>query len=294
MFAERPTIQRLSGDRLHLQHGPIDVVLKAWSEPPALARAYEAAAARFQTVLGELVGELPELRKAMADRPQVSGSVARRMVGACAPFSRLFITPMAAVAGAVADELMAAMTGAAPLAKAFANNGGDIAIHLAPGERLEIGVAGDLSHSGIPAMNGRITLSAGDGIGGIATSGRGGRSFSLGIADSVTVLAASAAAADAAATLIANAVDIDSPAVRRSPATDLDPDSDLGRRLVTVDVGPLGAGEVGAALENGRRRAEDYRRAGLIAAAALTLKGETLTVGEGLEARRLAWEGTRS
>jgi ApbE superfamily uncharacterized protein (UPF0280 family) len=186
------------------------------------------------------------------------------------------------------------MTAAAPLARGFANNGGDIAIHLAPGETLEIGVAGDLSHGDIPAMNGRITLRAGDGVGGIATSGRGGRSFSLGIADSVTVLAASSAEADAAATLIANAVNVDSPAVRRSPAAELDPDSDLGDRLVTVDVGPLGAGEVRAALDSGRRRAEDYRRAGLIAAAALMLKGETLTVGEGLGTRRLAWEGTRS
>ena len=315
MFAEHPSIQRLSGDRLHLQHGPIDVVLRAWGEPAALARSYQAAAERFGTILGELVGELGELRKPMAGGPQVSGAVARRMVAACAPFAGIFITPMAAVAGSVADELMAAMTAAAPLAKAFVNNGGDIAIYfnrlerdssgkplhtfphpaLAAGESLEIGIAGDLSHGrAIPAMNGRITLRAGDGIGGIATSGRGGRSFSLGIADSVTVLGPSAAAADAAATLIANAVTIESPAIRRCPAVQLDPDSDLGERPVTVDVGPLTSAEVEAALENGRRQAEDYRRAGLIAAAALTLRGQTLTVGAGLDARRLAREGTGS
>jgi ApbE superfamily uncharacterized protein (UPF0280 family) len=294
MFAERPTIQRLTGDRLHLQHGPIDIVLRAWGEPADLARAYEAAAERFGTVLGELVGELAELRKPMADGPQVSGPVARRMVAGCLPFAGVFLTPMAAVAGSVADELMAAMTAAAPLAKAFVNNGGDIAVHLSPGTSLEIGIAGDLGAGAIPSMNGRIALRAGLGIGGIATSGRGGRSFSLGIADSVTVLAANAATADAAATLIANAVDIDSPAVARAPASALDPDSDLGERLVTVDVGPLTTAEGQAALENGRRRAEDYRRAGLIAAAALTLQGETLIVGEGLAARRLAREGTGS
>ncbi|WP_204349766.1 hypothetical protein, partial [Klebsiella pneumoniae] len=79
----------------------------------------------------------------------------------------------------------------------------------------------------------------GDGIGGIATSGAQGRSFSLGIADSVTVLARDAASADAAATLIANAVDLDHPAIRRRPARNLDPDSDLGDRLVTVGVGDL-------------------------------------------------------
>jgi hypothetical protein len=230
----------------------------------------------------------------MADGPEGSGPVARRMVAACAPFAGVFITPMAAVAGSVADELMAAMTAAAPLTKAFVNNGGDIAVHLSPGASLEIGIAGDLADGAIPALAGRITLHGGLGIGGVATSGRGGRSFSLGIADSVTVLAANAAAADAAATLIANAVDIDSPAIARALASALDPDSDLGDRLVTVDVGPLTAAEVVAALENGRRRAEDYRRAGLIAAAALTLKGQTLIAGEGFAPSRLVREGTGS
>ena len=64
---------------------------------------------------------------------------------------------------------------------------------------------------------------------GIATSGRHGRSFSLGIADAVTVLARTASQADAAATVIANAVDLPGhPAIVRCPAQDLQPDSDLG------------------------------------------------------------------
>lgn len=292
MFAERPIIQPLSGGRLHLQHGPIDVVLKAWVSPllwerkaPAdLVRACEAAAERFQTILGELVSELSELRKPMGRGPRVTSPVARRMAAACAPFAGVFITPMAAVAGAVADELLAAMLAAAPLAKAFVNDGGDIAVHIAPGERLDIGMAGDLGDGAIPAMSGHITLTAEGGVGGIATSGRGGRSFSLGLADSVTVLARNAALADAAATLIANAVNIDSPAVRRAPASSLDPDSDLGDRLITVDVGPLSDGEIDAALASGRDLAGEFHRAGSIAACALTLQGKMLIVGDGLVA----------
>jgi hypothetical protein len=292
MLIERPAIQSLTGGRLHLQHGPIDVVLRAFGEPGDIALAYDAVAARFASVLGELVSELAELRRPMSETPQVSGAVARLMVAACRPFAPVFITPMAAVAGAVADELLAAMLAAAPLRKAFVNDGGDIAVHLAPGERIDIGIAAD-PETGAPAlMNGRLTLTARDGIGGIATSGRGGRSFSLGIADSVTVLARNAAAADAAATLIANAVTLDSPAIRRRPATDLDPDSDLGTRLVTVAVGPLTGTQIAAALDAGRRCAEDYAKAGRIAAAALTLHGETLTVGDGFAPRRLALEGT--
>src|SRR5262245_13280109 len=146
MSAERPTIQRLTGDRLHLQHGPIDVVLRAWGEAQSVAAAYEAVVSRFQTILGELVGELGAPKTGMADAPMVSGPVARRMTAACAPFTGMFITPMAAVAGAVADEVLAAMLAAAPaLPKAFVNDGGDIAIHIAPGEHLEIGIAGDFS-----------------------------------------------------------------------------------------------------------------------------------------------------
>lgn len=292
MFRDGPTVQWLIGERLHLQHGPIDVVLRAWGELTAVALAYEAVAARFASVLAELVAELSELRKPMADAPCVSGPVTHRMVVACRPFAPVFITPMAAVAGAVADELLAAMVAVAPLRKAFVNDGGDIAVHLSPGERMDIGIAGDLGARAGPAMNGHLTLCAGDGIGGIATSGRGGRSFSLGIADCVTVLAANAAAADAAATLIANAVTIDSPAIRRSPASDLDPDSDLGDRPVTVAVGPLTPAQIEAALGAGRCRAQSYAGAGLIAGAALTLQAETLIVGERFAPRRLALEGT--
>lgn len=277
---ETATVHALPGGRLRLRHGPIDVVLRAWGARSAVAVAYEAAAARFPTVLPELAAELPELRKPMGDAPRVRGAVARRMVAACRPHRRVFVTPMAAVAGAVADELLAAMTGAAALDKAFVNDGGDIAIHLVPGETMAIGVVADLSGALTPPVVGRVTLRSEDGIGGIATSGWRGRSFSLGIADSATVLAGDAAGADAAATLVANAVDLPGHgAARRVPARALDPDSDLGDRPVTVAVGPLDPGDVAAALSAGRARAEEMRAAGLVRAAVLALRGETAVVG---------------
>ena len=92
------------GRRLHLQHGPIDLVVEAWGSRGAVAGAYAAAARRFETVLDELCGELPLLRQPA--RPGVwrcEGRVARRMEAAVLPHAaRGFITPMAAVAGAVA------------------------------------------------------------------------------------------------------------------------------------------------------------------------------------------------
>ncbi len=270
--------RHLAGGRLHLQHGPMDVVLRAWAEPGAVRAAEQAAAARFATILAELVAELPALRAPLGPATRFDGRVARRMQAGCAPFAArgVFVTAMAAVAGAVADELLAAMRAAAPaLRRAYVNDGGDIAVFAAPGESLDIGLVALADASREATL--RITPESG--IGGVATSGRAGRSLSLGIADAVTVLARDAATADAAATLLANAVDLDSPAIRRAPATALDPDSDLGTRLVTTSVGPLAAAEIAAALESGRGLAESWCRAGLIRGAALRLRGAARFAG---------------
>jgi ApbE superfamily uncharacterized protein (UPF0280 family) len=275
---QAPVIQRLHGDRLHLSHGPIDVVLRAWGTPAAVHAAEAAAAALFPAILPALAAELPELRRPMAQGPQASHPIARRMVAACAPFAPVFVTPMAAVAGAVADALLAAMLAVAPLARAYVNDGGDIAVHVGAGEALSIGLVADPARL---ALDGALRVTPGSGIGGIATSGRHGRSFSLGIADSVTVLARDAAAADVAATLIANAVDVDSPAIRRAPASSLDPDSDLGDRPVTIAVGPLTPAEAAGALAAGLACAEGFRAAGHIIAGALRLGGESRATGLG-------------
>lgn len=265
------------GNRLHLQHGPIDLIIGAEAQgQDGRNRAFAAAAARFEGLLEDLVAELPLLRaEVSACLPPPQGPVARRMLAAVRPHADVFITCMAAVAGAVADEILAAMTAAVPLSRAYVNNGGDIAIHLAKGARFTSAMAGldgrDL---------GRIVVSGGDGIGGIATSGAGGRSFSLGIADSVTVLAQSAAEADAAATLIANAVDLPGhPGIRRLPAQDLQPDSDLGARLVVTGVPYLGAADIAQALDAGAARAAELQAKGRIAAAALFLQGGQRLVG---------------
>jgi ApbE superfamily uncharacterized protein (UPF0280 family) len=277
-----PVLQRLTGDRLHFSDGPIDVVLQAWGDPSAVERAYRAVAARFPAILPELCAELPRLRTAVGQGMPPQSPVGRRMFSACLPFAESFITPMAAVAGSVADELMAVMRGAAPLARAYVKDGGELAVFCAPGERLAIGIAGDFAGAPIPSLNGALTIDGSQGIGGIATSGAQGRSFSLGIADSVTVLAANAATADAAATMIANAVDCDDPAIKRRLAVELDPDSDLGERLVTVKVGPLPAAHRQAALAAGLAVATEFQRRGRIVSAALMLQGDVVVTPSAL------------
>ncbi|WP_170334803.1 UPF0280 family protein [Ruegeria arenilitoris] len=261
------------GQRLHLQHGPIDLIVDAEGERE---HAFEAAHCRFQSVLQELVEELELLRQPLtSDCPYPNGQIARRMDKAARAHARVFVTRMAAVAGAVADDVLSAMRDAASLNRASVNNGGDIAIFLGPGQTFNI------SMSGLEGQElGRIALCAEDRIGGVATSGRGGRSLSLGIADSVTVLAQSAAQADVAATLIANAVDLpDHPAIHRVPAIELRDDTDLGTRLVPVSFGALTAPVIRDALQRGLDAAEDMRARGLISAAHLSLQGHSCQIG---------------
>lgn len=258
---------RMSDGRLHLQHGPIDLIIEAFGTPGEVEGAYRQAADRFGDILPALVGELPMLRRPVGDAyPLLKGPVARRMVEAVWPYRDLFITPMAAVAGAVADEVLQAMHAGRSLDKAYVNNGGDIAIHLNPGQSLRAGIFAR-------ALDGAVDLAHDRPVRGIATSGWRGRSFSLGIADSATILAATAAAADAAATVVANAVNIDHPAIERRPARDLDPDSDLLDVPVTVAVGSLPRPLIDKALAHGAAEARQLRLRGLIESAALSVQG---------------------
>ena len=280
------------GRRLHLQDGPIDLIVQAWGTPEAVTLAYRAARDRAAPILDELCAELSPLRRAARpDDAPLRGGVARRMQRAVAPYAdAMFITPMAAVAGAVAEEVLEALCAAAPLARAYVNNGGDIALYLAPGEALSAGL---VDRPDRPGLFGRATLRAEDGVRGVATSGWRGRSHSLGIADAVTVLAETAAAADAAATVIANAVDLPGhPAVRRVPCALVDPDSDLGELPVTRDVGPLAETEIRLALSRGLARAQQLAARSLIRAAALHLQGMTALAGDGTERSDYCWIGS--
>jgi ApbE superfamily uncharacterized protein (UPF0280 family) len=276
---ERAQISVLPDGRLHLNDGPIDLVIQATGDPPQVRAAYRAASLRFVEVLDELCAELPLLRSAAcAVSPNPIGRIAQRMMAAVRPYAdEIFLTPMAAVAGSVAEDVLAVMVGASKLRRASVNNGGDIALFLAEGESFHVGMA-----AGVPSrldaeeLAATFRIASEDAVRGIATSGWPGRSFSLGIADAVTVLAATASMADAAATVIGNAVDLPgNPAILRVPACEISPDSDLGARAVTRHVGKLTAGEVAEALHRGRTMAEQCRSRGLITAAALSLQGRT-------------------
>jgi len=294
--------------RWHFQHGPIDLMIAADGTPDALDAASQAAWQGFTGLLAALVDELPMLRQPilphaplrvlpfqpcadlppMHDRPGVQGAVAQRMLAACLPYAQhICITPMATVAGAVADTVIQAFARQPGIRRAFVNNGGDIALHLTQGTQYRVGLY-DMGRENrrtlgadalcVNDLEGAFTVSAASSVRGIATSGWRGRSFSLGIADSVSVLAACSAQADAAATVIANQVDADHPAIHRAPAHTLKDDSDLGAALVTTRVGCLPDAVVQKALTRGERQARALLAAGLIEGAALLLQGQRRVV----------------
>lgn len=269
----------IAGERLHLHDGPIDLIIGCDGAQHDRRAAYDAAWLRFVSILDELCAELPLLRRAVTpETPVPQGIVARRMRAAVQPFSRQhFITPMAAVAGAVAEEILGAMVVAGPrLRRAYVNNGGDIALHLADGAHYAVGM---VDRPDWPSSTGIADIAAASSVRGLATSGWRGRSFSLGIADAVTVLAATAAQADAAATIIANAVDLPGdPRIIRVPASALDPQSDLGEKSVTRDVPLLPQADLAKALGSGAACAQALHARGLIISAALHMQGVTQVV----------------
>jgi len=265
-----PQASLLSGDRLHLSHGPIDLIIGA---DGARNAAFRAAFARFETVLDELTAELPLLRHPVGDRPK--GKIARRMYRAALPYADGVTTPMIAVAGAVAQEILAAMTKGTELTRAYVNNGGDIALHLTGAATFRVAIASPDNQN-----LGTVDISSTDAIRGIATSGQRGRSLSLGIADAVTVLARSASMADAAATQLGNAVDLqDHSQIKRATAHTLRDDTDLGSTPVVTHVGNLSKSDIAQALWAGETAATALRQAHLIDGAALFLQGQNTIVG---------------
>ena len=265
-------------NRLHLSHGPIDLIIKA--EGVSADRAYRKAIQAMQYLLERLVVELPSLRQKTQSPDHYRHPVARRMADATSGYENRFITPMAAVAGAVADHVLAAMTAESGLTKASVNNGGDIAFWLADGYDATA-IMANLDTA-------RCTIPHDSACRGMATSGYGGRSFSLGIADAVVVLADHAANADAAATMIANAVNLpadlpsdhpDMQAVTRVPADALLPESDLGDQPIVTSVGMLSPAAIEWALDAGENEAKAIMALKPVAGALIRVKDHIRVVG---------------
>jgi hypothetical protein len=223
-------------------------------------------------LLGDLAGFLPVIKRKTREIEIEEGfpDVVQRMIEATKRMGRPDLTPLAAVAGSASDMVADFIFGQGGT-KVIVDNGGDIAIRLRGNEVARIGVKTDI-HDARPAY--LISIDSSMGIGGVATSGLGGRSFTKGIASAATVLSKTASYADAAATVIGNFTNVEDRRIQRTLAERIHPDTDISGAWVTTQVGPLSKGKIGKALRNGLAEANSICQKGLINGALVAVKNE--------------------
>ncbi len=274
-------LQVLKPGRVLVDHGPITMTIQAAANGEPLTPAALAAGARALALLDELVQYLPTARTAVgevADPPPGAPDVLRRMVVAVRRLGEPDFTPMAAVAGTFAEIALEAAV-AAGATQVIVNNGGDIALRVPPGARLRVGIVSDL-HTRLCAH--ALTVTRESGIGGVATSGFGGRSLTKGIASAAVAIATSASLADAAATAIANATNTEHPSIKRARAEEIDPGTDIRGHIVTLAVQDLPETVRLQALQNGARRAQELVRQNVVLGWAVFVGQHSLSYPEGL------------
>ncbi len=270
-------VRVISEELVLVDWGPMTLTVSAWlgrrARPVMAARAARAALgflrdlADFKNLL-----KLDQIR-IPPDRPLPA--VVEAAVEAVRQVDPS-LTPLAAVAGAVAQEVCREAAGLGA-DRVIVNNGGDIALYLAQDREAVVG----LKPPGGDSLVGKLSLDGRNGVGGVAASGWEGRSHSPGVADLVSIWAGSAALADAAATFVAGACRVDSPAVEKAPANRIDPESDLGEMEVTLSVGRLSQEEKEEAVRQGAVAAGHLLRAGLIRGCLLEVQGQRACLDPG-------------
>ena len=259
-------LQVLPDGRVFVDYGPTSMVITARRAGAPCPELAEAAFPLIQSSLEEIAQALPVLRQYPRDGDfSALEGLPRVMAEAVLATGEETLTPMAAVAGTVADAV-ADWIFARGADLVAVNNGGDVALRLGEGQQLRMGILPDLDGGGISRV---ITLRAEDGIGGVCTSGLGGRSLTRGVASAVTVFSRRCALADACATHIANCSYIDSPRVHVCPAGELEPESDIAGLTVVSAVEPLTEAEKArAAAQAMAEAARQYQRGNLLWCAA--------------------------
>ncbi|MEG1857736.1 MAG: hypothetical protein RR216_03280 [Pseudoflavonifractor sp.] len=266
-------VRDLSPGQVFFDYGPVSMVVTAMRDGNPETILCRSAFSVIEAKLGELSAVLPLLMQnpRHIDPAQLTGTP-EVMLRAVLATGDPLLTPMATVAGvmsdAVADYLFS--QGAT---KVIANNGGDIALRLAPHEHVRLGIVTDLARGTVDQV---LDLPGSAGVGGVATSGLGGRSFTLGIASAVTVFSARCVAADALATLLANKTYLDLPAVHTCLAGELSPESDIADLMVVTSVDPLTPPQIDRALTQALDEAALQYQKGNLMGMTATVQGRTV------------------
>jgi uncharacterized protein len=230
------TIHALDSGAVMAECGPMRLIISSFvGKVPQREMNIRAAreAFRFLAGVSAVKDRLRHPLKVIPD--DLTDPVAREMVRSTCVIGDEQLTPMAAVAGSLADAT-ADFLFHRGMTRVIVNNGGDIAVRLTAGQEIRVGVREDVT---LDSWSRVIALDASRNSWGVATSGLGGRSFTLGIASAATVIATRASVADAAATAIANASFVEDPNVLRCSAEEIDPATDIPGLPVTVKVGEM-------------------------------------------------------
>jgi hypothetical protein len=248
--------------------------ISAFENGDPLVKLAEEGARFAMKVLEDLAKCLPIIKKKSQELEikEEFPDVVRRMIEATKKTEESDLTPLAAVAG-TASDVVADFIFSQGGTKIIVDNGGDIAIRLREGEVAKVGVKTDI-HAKLPTY--LIPIDSNMGIGGVATSGLGGRSFTKGIASAATVLAEKASLADATATVVGNFTNIDDPKIIRFLAEKIYPDTDIAGEWVTIKVGELSQEKIVEALDKGLSKANTIRQKGLIHGAMIALQGRVV------------------
>ncbi len=235
----------LEDGKVYVDYGPVSMVIMADKDGLPLTELCCQAFAVIEEGLKELTSSLDLLRLYPGQIPlRILTGLPAQMLEAVLAVEEPTLTPMATVAGAMAD-LVADWLFARGAQRVSVNNGGDVAIRLAPGQKLNLGIMSSLAAGQVDVV---VPIKAEDGIGGVATSGLGGRSFTRGIAQGVSVFSSRCILADALATHLANTSYVPSPRVLTAKAGVFDPQSDIRDLEVVAAVDRLTRREVRQAL----------------------------------------------
>ena len=208
-------------------------------------------------------------RQFLETRQQITDPLALKMISSVLTIGDEDLTPMAAVAGTIADEV-ADFLFELGMTKVVVDNGGDVAIRADREDPVTVGIRPDVNDRAVSYV---IGLDPDLRSHGVATSGLGGRSLTRGIASAATVVARTASLADAAATAVANASFLEDEQVLRRPAEEIDPYTDIAGLDITVTVGPLSEEMKSRAVSQSIRRAEDLVQQGVILGAFVAVQG---------------------
>lgn len=236
-------------------------------------REMNVRAAKEAFVYLRRIGELQDrLKRHYSSLPgNLKDPLALEMIQSALAVGDQDLTPMAAVAGTIADAV-ADFLYHRGMTRVVVNNGGDISVRLSGKETVRVGIREDILSEAFSQV---VVLNTERVSWGVATSGLGGRSLTRGIASAATVIAQRASVADAAATAVANASFVAHDKVICRKAETVDPRTDIPELPVTVEVGTLNREIKVIAVSHAMKRARELVERGVILGGFVAVAGET-------------------